>query len=455
MNVARRLLYRNFRTVYRASRWLERRLTPAGQTLAGGLVASGVFAIDTRQTLAFQIATLLAALFLVAIAASLRYRPRLRLQRRLPALVTAGVPCGYTLRIVNDASHRERDLVVCEQLASPLPSFEEFTRARESASERRNWFDRVVGYPRWLDTIRTRRGADVPLLPLPELPPRGETEVRIELRPARRGYVRFGATAVLRPDPFGLVNASHRVVNPQTLLVLPRRYPVVAPRAAGRRRYQQGGEALASAVGDSQEFAQLRDYRPGDPLRNIHWRSWARTGKPVVKEFHDEYFDRNALVLDTFAPAGAAFEDAVSVAASFVTADWGPDSLLDLLFVAPEAVRYTAGRGVGATSGMLELLACVEPCPPAQFAALANLVLGHAGRISAAICVLQAWDRPRQALIGRLLAERRPVLALVVTEPGVALEPGPLAGAPHRLVAVPAGAAAAALARIDGRALSA
>ena len=40
----------------------------------------------------------------------------------------------------------------------------------------------------------------------------------------------------------------------------------------------------------------------GDPLRKIHWRSWARRGKPVVKEYQEEYFSRIALVLDTFLP---------------------------------------------------------------------------------------------------------------------------------------------------------
>jgi uncharacterized protein (DUF58 family) len=55
-------------------------------------------------------------------------------------------------------------------------------------------------------------------------------------------------------------------------------------------KYQQGGVALASNVGQSDEFVALRDYRQGDPLRHIHWRSWARAGKPVVKEFEDEFF---------------------------------------------------------------------------------------------------------------------------------------------------------------------
>jgi len=81
------------------------------------------------------------------------------------------------------------------------------------------------------------------------------------------------------------------------------------------------GVALASNVGQSEEFVSLRDYRRGDPLRHIHWRSWAKAGKPVVKEFEDEFFVRHALVLDTFIddPHSELFEEAVSVAASFAS----------------------------------------------------------------------------------------------------------------------------------------
>src|SRR5207237_287835 len=81
----------------------------------------------------------------------------------------------------------------------------------------------------------------------------------------------------------------------------PPRHPVRRFTLAGARRFQKGGVSLASRVGESEEFVSLRDYRPGDPLRLIHWKSWARRGRPVVKEFQDEFFVRYGLVLDTFA----------------------------------------------------------------------------------------------------------------------------------------------------------
>ena len=120
--------------------------------------------------------------------------------------------------------------------------------------------------------------------------------------------------------------------------MLPKRYRLPRLALPGARRFQHGGVALATSVGDSEEFVALRDYRPGDPLQRVHWKSFARTGKPVVKEYQDEFFERHALVLDTGTDRGedAAFEEAVALAASFVYTIDTHECLLDLLFVGGE-----------------------------------------------------------------------------------------------------------------------
>jgi uncharacterized protein (DUF58 family) len=155
---------------------------------------------------------------------------------------------------------------------------------------------------------------------VPPAPPNQETEVRVELTPLRRGVLRFTGVTLARPDPLGLLRKFVTLPLPQTALILPQRYPMPPIALPGTMKYQEGGVALAASVGQSEEFVALRDYRNGDPLRHIHWRSWAKAGKPVVKEFEDEFFVRHALVLDTFTEHAHSevFEEAVSVAASFV-----------------------------------------------------------------------------------------------------------------------------------------
>src|SRR5262249_37814742 len=212
--------------------------------------------------------------------------------------------------------------------------------------------------------------------------------------------------------------------------VLPRRYPVPPIGLPGTRRFQPGGVALASSVGESEEFVALRDYRPGDPRRRIHWKSWARVGRPAVREFQDEFFVRHALVLDTFSrpEPGERFEAAVSVAASLACALDTGESLLDLLFVGSRAYCLTAGRGLAHVDQLLEVLAGVRACRNQPFAALHRLVVGRADALSGCLAVLLAWDAPRQTFVRHLAELGMPTLALVVMHPRQTLHPAPIRG---------------------------
>ncbi|NDU79621.1 DUF58 domain-containing protein, partial [Actinomadura sp. DSM 109109] len=86
-------------------------------------------------------------------------------------------------------------------------------------------------------------------------------------------------------DPFQLY--ATRATDPQRatrLLVTPAIFPVPALTISPGRRYQAEGRPHAHVATDAVEFVGTRDYRPGDPVRNLHMRSWARRGSPVVKE---------------------------------------------------------------------------------------------------------------------------------------------------------------------------
>jgi uncharacterized protein (DUF58 family) len=422
----RRVWYRVFRGFSGLTDRLARRLTPAGQLVAAGLVAAAIVGPNTRITVSYQAVTFLAALLLVAAVLSIRRPPALDLRRRLPRFATAGEPLTYPVRVRNTGRTAARDLTLLEELGDPRPSLEEFRTTPDPDEPRRNRFDRAVGYPRWAWLLSQNRRATIAEQALPALAPGAEADVRLTLVPRRRGRVTFTATAVARRDPFGLVRALHREPAPDHLLILPRRYPLPPLALAGARKYQHGGIALASSVGDSEEFVSLRDYRPGDPLKRIHWRSWARTGRPVVREYQNEFFVRHGLVLDTFLPAPTpAFEEAVSVAASFACTVGTQESLLDLLFVGPEAHCVTAGRGVGHVDRLLEILAAVRVCRDRPFETLTRLVLEREAGLSGTVCVLVAWDDARRDLVARLRALAVPTLVLLVID---AATPPDLAG---------------------------
>lgn len=428
----KRLLYRWFSSFSAFQYRLDRRCTRAGSLALGVLGAAIVIGLDTNRTVGYQVFTLVLALVILSAASSLVFRGRFAARRILPRFASVGVPVTYRVVITNQTDRRQDGLVLIEELTDPRPSFEEFITAREPGEERRNWFDRQVGYPRWAWLVSQKRGAVIPPRPLPALAPSGEGEVTVAITPLRRGHLRFRGVTIARPDPLGLVQALKSIELPQSLLVLPKRYPMAEIRMAGTRKYQPGGVALASTVGDSEEFVSLRDYRSGDPMRRIHWKSYARVGRPVVKEYLDEFFVRHALVLDTFTAhlGDPVFEEAVSVAASIAISMQTQESLLDLMFVGPEAYCFTAGRGLAHTEQLLEVLACVGPCRDKPFRSLHHAVIDRLDLLSGCVCILLGWDDARQELIRHLEALGTSTRVFVV---GHAADLDRLPGHVHRL----------------------
>ncbi|MBI3875637.1 MAG: DUF58 domain-containing protein [Verrucomicrobia bacterium] len=417
-----RYLWRNYHVLSSFTFWLRRRFTWGGLLLVASIAATAALGADTNLAPAYQAFAVLVVLFIVSVIGSRFSRANVTARRELPRHGTAGVPFTYKVTLDNRSSRVQRGLGVVEKLADPRPSLVEFSTTPEPGEERRNWFDRRYAYYRWRWLVTRHVRARAEERSAPVLTPHSTTKMTLELIPTRRGVLRFEAITIACPDPFGLFRSLVDVPSPQSVLM---------------------------------EFISLRDYRPGDPMRRIHWRSWAKMGRPIVKEFQDEFFVRHALVLDTFAPADAetqesVFEEAVSLAASFACALDTQESLLDLLFVGPQAYCFTAGRGVAHKEQMLEVLASVNVCRERQFYSLVRLVVEQLPFVDGCICILISWDMQRQMFIRQLRERGTPVRVFVITPPGTEVKPapGPMADEPGNFHVLEAGKLAEALAKL-------
>ena len=416
-----RLRYRLFCLAYGLQRSLTRRLTPSGWMGLSCVVIAGVAGADTRQTLAYQIFTFLLVMMAIAFGYSFTFRGRFGIQRTLPPFASVGIPVGYRIVVHNYSGSFQRGLRLMEDMDIPVPQPSDIPPDLEMTSN--NTLRRSLAYYRWLWNSVSRVRAKGKTIDLPPIPPGGQVEVRMELRPVRRGALPLAGVTILRPGPFGLCYACRKIALPEVIWILPQRYTLPPVHLPGRRRYQSGGVSLASVVGESDEFRSLRDYQPGDPLRKIHWKSWAKVGKPVVREDQDEFFVRHALILDTFQghQPDISLDAALSVAASFACEVRTQESLLDLMFVGPDAYCFTTGRGVGHTAQMLRILASVDACRDRSVEALIPLVLERASILSGCICILLTWDEARQNLLHTLRGLQLPTLALVLTPDKAAL----------------------------------
>ena len=129
--MVRRFLLRSFQAVYRFSQRLRRRCTPAGLLVLGGLVAAGVFGIDTQRTLAFQIFALLLSVLGLSIAMTLTFRSRLRIHRLLPEYGTVDQPLNYRVIVENLGKHAQTSLSLIEELETRMPHYDEFIHSPE------------------------------------------------------------------------------------------------------------------------------------------------------------------------------------------------------------------------------------------------------------------------------------------------------------------------------------
>jgi uncharacterized protein (DUF58 family) len=147
------------------------------------------------------------------------------------------------------------------------------------------------------------------------------SSVAYTVRADVRGRYPIGPLMVRLTDPFGLCELTRSFPSVDRLTVIPQVFPLPRVRLAGE--YAGTGESRARSVAvHGEDDAATREYRRGDDLRRVHWRSTARTGELMVRREEQPWESRATVVLDTRAYAHrgegptASFEWAVSAAAS-------------------------------------------------------------------------------------------------------------------------------------------
>ena len=133
-----------------------------------------------------------------------------------------------------------------------------------------------------------------------------------------RGRYRFGPLRLSTRFPFGLFSRTITVGERETLIVLPRLGRLTEGWAA-RRLEAFAGADRRSLAGPEGDFYGVREWRSGDGRRLIHWRSSARLGKLVVRQFERPRTRDVAVVLDLWQPERPAAEhvENVELAVSF------------------------------------------------------------------------------------------------------------------------------------------
>jgi uncharacterized protein (DUF58 family) len=211
--------------------------------------------------------------------------------------------------------------------------------------------------PSWPVIVELPVGSAVAPFAVPSLRRGGEHEETFTVPTRRRGVITLGPVRSVRGDPLGLMRRVKRWNDPVELFVRPRTVRLQGATTGFLRDVE--GVTTQDLSSSDVSFHALRDYVPGDDRRAVHWRSSARTGKLIVRQFEETRRAHLLLVLsvsenDYDDPAD--FETAVAVVASMAAQALAEQRQVSVV------TQHGLIRYAGATH-LLDLLCRVETAP--------------------------------------------------------------------------------------------
>jgi uncharacterized protein (DUF58 family) len=340
------------------------RITKRSFALAGGALLLFIVGTSVQAGWVLAIAALLLGILVTGIVLPVRGLAGIEIERHVPRAVTAGDPVPVTIGVKN-TSRRVRALI------------------------------------RVTDEFCGSASAVVGVLPA------GETREYSGRRTgARRGVYADGEYRLVTGVPFGAARTTRSGRTASPIVVYPRTYHAPPDPMRG-----SSGFPAPASVGD---VSSVREYRPGDPLRHIHWRSVARRGRLVVRDFDTERTVQTAVV----AHAGPESEaqpdvaDAVASVACSLALSGLREGDVDLIASTGADIATLRAHG---SSTVLEWGARLS----SSTRGLGD-VLRAVGDVPAVVCVCDAATGGADALHD--LASRSSLFVVLITSSGTSAE---------------------------------
>lgn len=215
------------------------------------------------------------------------------------------------------------------------------------------------------------------------LAPGQEAEELFAIPTQRRGVVKVGPVSVVRGDPLGVFERAHRRDDPVDLYVHPRTV-LFGGQSLGFLRDLEGMPATDLSR-DDVSFHALLEYQPGDDLRHVHWKSTARTGVMMVRQFEETR--RSHFVIGLSRSSGDyrnedEFELGISVAGSVGLRALRDSQRVDVRVQGRELASGTGKR-------LLDSLSTVEQSKPREggISELAGVLAAHMPLASVVVLV--------------------------------------------------------------------
>ena len=340
-------------------------MTTRGRAFLAAGTTAAVCAILLGQGDLLRVGALLVALPLVTAFFLGRSRYRLGLVRSVsPAQVEAGQQAQVRLDLTNDGRMPTGLLLLEDQLPYMLGARPRFV------------VDRMG--PRWKRTVGYAIRSEV------------------------RGRFAIGPMTVRLSDPFRLVELNRAFQSTASLVIPPRVVALPPIPLSGAWTGSGDNRPRAFAIGSAEDVT-VREYRRGDDLRRVHWRSSARVGELMVRREEQPWQSRATLFLDNRksshrgSGAASSLEHAVSMAASIGVHLVQRGFVVRLVTAAgdePGGSWHERGAMTAETGPLLESLAVVDETSRPQLDTRWLQDAGHSGLLIAVLGDIAHHDKP-------------------------------------------------------------
>lgn len=365
-------------------------LTDAGRVILQGI---GFVALAALIFPAFGVLSTLVWIVLAALAAGFILRPKIRLTGTLPDQVMAGQTVRLTYALENVGRFTTYNLAV-----------------------------KFAALPEGIEQIEDGQMVS-------RLASGGSAEVTVAIRPVRRGRYNIKQPVCQSSFPFNLFSFGCAGRDEQTLIVLPAFSRLRLSARGPSRQVLAGSTKFAGRMGFSPEYAGNRPFLRGDSPRKIDSRAWARLSVPATKEYHDDFDNYTALVLDTAVPETLLrpkrheiikeLEAAISLCAS-VAFSINDQSLIELLLAGPDLHQFTDRPRTVRLQMIHEILAGVEPSRSSSLEQTEAILANRFFEISDVTFILLGWKKAYKPLIEMASESGCRCMVLVVGGPGPA-----------------------------------
>jgi uncharacterized protein (DUF58 family) len=339
-------------------------LTVRGRAFAAAGTTAVVCAVLLGQPALTRVGILVLALPLVTAAFIGRSRYRLALVRTVsPQLVSAGQPAHVNLTLTNEGRTPSGVLLLEDHVPYVLGTRPRFVLEG-------------IGHG-W------------------------KRHVRYQVRSDVRGHFEIGPMSVRVSDPFGLVELGRAFRTTVPLTVTPRTVVLPTIPLGGGWTGSGDNRPRAFAIGSAEDVT-VREYRRGDDLRRVHWRSSARFGELMVRREEQPWQSRATLFLDNRIGAhrgqgiASSLEAAVSAVASIAVHLTHRGFTVRLVTAAGEdpASAWHSRDADSSTAPLLEALAVVQAVPQVQLDTGWLTEQSHGGLTVAVVGHVEQFDVP-------------------------------------------------------------